>query len=151
MNEEQIKLRLVLKEIISLMKRMKNLKLSSGILHDVACEIVNSRNRSIGNTNRIISCEEYTDAMLTIEGVSVICGINDEFVCGKIQYYPGVYRYPDGSGEPPSEDFIEEFTTKSPRNAAIYLIKTILEIELSQVAQSLDEDEVSKQEAKELF
>lgn len=155
-------LKLVLKEMMNLTQRLQIFRPDAGLLHDIAGTIGHHGNWHYNN--RLISDNEHCDAMLTIEGASVICcGIRPKsidkyapsvgFVCGRM-YDPGVYRYSDGSGEPPSEDFSEEFETKSPREAAIYLMKTILDIELSQVAQSLNEDEMVKQikeDAKEVF
>jgi hypothetical protein len=161
-------LKLVLKEILNLTGRLEMVRPGIGILHDIAWTLgdTNWHLTGIGNPNSLISCEEHSDAILTVDGASVICNAIRPnsidkyspsvigFVCGRIVYDPGVYRYSDGSGEPPSEDFNEEFTTRSPREAAIYLLKTILDMELSQVAQSLDEAEMAKQmqqEAEEVF
>jgi|TARA_Y100000034_G_scaffold135146_2_gene205895 hypothetical protein len=159
-------LKSILHEMMNLTQRLQTFRMSAGLLHDIATEMANVCGRSIGKKNRLIISEEHCDAMLTIEGVSVICcGIRPKsvdkytpsvvgFVCGKIVYDPGVYRYSDGSGEPPSEDFNEEFTTTSHREAAIYLMRTVLDIELSQVVQSMDEAEMAKQiqhEAEQVF
>ena len=58
------------------------------------------------------------DPMLTIEdsGICVIAyldtknlkGQKEWFCLGHVVYYPGVRYYKDGSGEPPSEDFVED-------------------------------------------
>lgn len=40
------------------------------------------------------------------------------FIVSRMAYYPGVYRYADGSGEPPSEELVDEKTHLSVRNAA---------------------------------
>ena len=160
-DEQVAQLRLVLREMLILSTRLTQFRPKVGLTMDISNEIAER------GPKRLIHCDdEYSDAMLTIDGISSIicCGITQKaitgdsevlgFVCGKIIYDPGVHRYPDGSGEPPSEDFVEEYSTRSPREAAVYLLKTIFDIELSQVAQSLDEDEMVKQmgeDAKEAF
>ena len=164
--EEQItNLRLVLREVLKLMGRVD---FSFSDVNHVAVVM----NQSGGYEDQegykeLITSNEHSDATLTIDGATVMCcgirlsSVVDKytpgvlgFVCGKMIYHPGVYRYLDGSGEPPSAEFDEEFTTKRHREAAAYLLKTFFAMELSMAVESIDEEEVAKEmqhEAKEVF
>jgi len=163
-NAEQVKqLKEVLKEMFNLMSRVP-FSMDVGINHDVANAIVAI---CTDGKNKTIVCDKYSDPMLTIGGVAAVicCGIRvpsilDDasevmgFVVGKNIYNPGVYRYPDGSGEPPSEDFSEEYSTRSPREAAVHLLKTIFDVELSMAAESIGEEEMAREmndQAEEAF
>ena len=154
-NAEQVKqLKNVLKEMLTLMSRVSAFNVNVGINHDIASALVAL---CTDGKNKTIVCDQHSDPMLTIGDAAVICcGIRQEsneevmgFVVGKNVYYPGIYRYPDGSGEPPSEDFSEEYSTRSPREAAVYLLKTIFDIELSMAAESIGEEEMTKEMAKD--
>ena len=155
-NEEQVKqLKEVLKEMLVLMSRVNQFSMDVGLNLDIAIAIVSLCTDGKNNT---IVCNQHCDPMLKIGDVaSVICcgnGEEMEFVVGKIIYDPGVYRYPDGSGEPPSEEFNEEYSTRSPREAAVHLMKLIFDIELSMATESLGEEEMvkeMKEQGEEVF
>ena len=62
------------------------------------------------------------------------------------EYNPGVWRYSDGSGEPPSSELIEDHKTDSPSNAVTKILILNLELELNQMFEAMAEEEMTKNE-----
>ncbi len=57
----------------------------------------------------------------------------------------GVWRYPDGSGEPDTWDLADDFNTKSPSAAVKKMILLYIELTINQMYEAMDEEELSKQ------
>jgi len=109
-----------------------------------------------------IEDDGYSDPMLYVGETASACYCNlvcsispsiaDErgYVLGHMVYNPGVRYYPDGSGEPPSEDFVEDGDTSRPGQAAMELLTLAFAIELQMAAESYDEDQLAREE-KEFY
>ena len=73
----------------------------------------------------------------------------DGFIIGHIEVYPGVYRYADGSGEPPNEEFIEDIEVHRPVDAAVKGIKMALNLLLDSAAEAYTEEQMHKDFSEE--
>jgi len=73
----------------------------------------------------------------------------DGFIVGHIEVYPGVYRYADGSGEPPSEEFIEDAEVHRPIDAAINGIRSAVNMLLGSAEEAYNEEQMYKDFSEE--
>ncbi len=66
------------------------------------------------------------------------------FSVGRIVHYPGVHRFADGSGEPPSDDIVDERTTTSAREAAKWAIEMVMQARLNDALQTISDREMAE-------
>lgn len=73
-----------------------------------------------------------------------------------IQYYVqheevtrGVYRYPDGSGEPDTSDLVDDFVTDKPLEAAKKVVLLYIELCINQMFEAKAEEEMANQMMKD--
>jgi len=106
-----------------------------------------------------IEVDETGDPSLSLDGgvyvqqlegeATTICGKTPcvEFEVGTVSYDPGVHRYPDGSGQPPSTDLVPDGEPlRSPRDAARRAICLWLEHEVELALESLEMEDMARDE-----
>jgi len=100
-----------------------------------------------------VFCDDCCDPELQIGdmGCTVICGTVkqktiigekevDGFIIGHMVHNPGVRYYSDGSGEPPSYEFVEDDTASCPRTAAYKGVEMLFGVTLNSAAEAYDEE-----------
>jgi hypothetical protein len=63
-----------------------------------------------------------------------------------IKYNPGVYMYPDGSGEPPSEDEVDICTKESTLAAAGEVVGLYADMVINDIIQGIEEDKMLREQ-----
>jgi hypothetical protein len=101
----------------------------------------------------------HNDPVLSVGMAEVVATESDDgtviFLVGHTKTLPGVYRYPDGSGEPDDQEFIEITAEKLPYRAAEKVVYHAFHLEIEAAiedaayAQILEDEKIAEQWEKD--
>lgn len=100
----------------------------------------------LGKTEITVCDEDYCTKGIELDhtGIGVMCE-DGEYWAYRTDFHPGVYYYPDGSGEPPSEDIVDiGKRSKDPSQPLVEAIKAMVGYHLDDFLVAEAEKEIDK-------